>query len=248
MLIEAFLGLIDAGILKREVDGVMLHGAFFLGPKVVLSRAARDAGRADRAHPDDAGVLHQRALWRRGRQAARARRCALRQQRDDGDPDGGGGFRRPRRRPGRQRRRRPVQFRGAGVCAGGRALDPRAGGDTAGRSQGRFPTSAGTTATRPFRGICATSSSPNMASPTSGANPTPRSSRRCWRSRIPAFRTNWREQAKDAGKLPKNFEIPRGPSRELSGADRGSAEAGARSGAAAVISVRQRFHRRSNNG
>ena len=33
MLIEAFLGLIDAGILKREVDGVVLHGAFFLGPK-----------------------------------------------------------------------------------------------------------------------------------------------------------------------------------------------------------------------
>jgi hypothetical protein len=33
MLTEAFLGLIEAGILKREVDGVMLHGAFFLGPK-----------------------------------------------------------------------------------------------------------------------------------------------------------------------------------------------------------------------
>jgi Acetyl-CoA hydrolase/transferase C-terminal domain len=33
MLIEAFLGLIDADVLKREVDGVMLHGAFFLGPK-----------------------------------------------------------------------------------------------------------------------------------------------------------------------------------------------------------------------
>jgi hypothetical protein len=33
MLIEAFLGLIDAGVLKREIDGVMLHGAFFLGPK-----------------------------------------------------------------------------------------------------------------------------------------------------------------------------------------------------------------------
>ncbi len=33
MLFEAFLGLIDAGILKREVDGVMLHGAFFVGPK-----------------------------------------------------------------------------------------------------------------------------------------------------------------------------------------------------------------------
>ena len=33
MLFEAFLGLIDAGILKREVDGVVLHGAFFVGPK-----------------------------------------------------------------------------------------------------------------------------------------------------------------------------------------------------------------------
>jgi hypothetical protein len=33
MLFEAFLGLIDAGILKREVDGVLLHGAFFLGPQ-----------------------------------------------------------------------------------------------------------------------------------------------------------------------------------------------------------------------
>jgi hypothetical protein len=33
MVTEAFLGLIDAGILKRVVDGVILHGAFFLGPK-----------------------------------------------------------------------------------------------------------------------------------------------------------------------------------------------------------------------
>ena len=33
MLFEAFLGLIDAGILKREVDGAVLHGAFFLGPQ-----------------------------------------------------------------------------------------------------------------------------------------------------------------------------------------------------------------------
>jgi hypothetical protein len=33
MLSEAFLGLMEAGILKREVDGVALHGAFFLGPK-----------------------------------------------------------------------------------------------------------------------------------------------------------------------------------------------------------------------
>jgi hypothetical protein len=33
MLTEAFLGLIETGILRREVDGVVLHGAFFIGPK-----------------------------------------------------------------------------------------------------------------------------------------------------------------------------------------------------------------------
>ncbi|HLX15148.1 MAG TPA: acetyl-CoA hydrolase/transferase C-terminal domain-containing protein [Bradyrhizobium sp.] len=41
MLFEAFLGLIDAGILKREVDGVVLHGAFFVGPKSFY-RSLRD--------------------------------------------------------------------------------------------------------------------------------------------------------------------------------------------------------------
>jgi len=38
MLFEAFLGLIDADILKRDVDGVVLHGAFFLGPKSFYRR------------------------------------------------------------------------------------------------------------------------------------------------------------------------------------------------------------------
>jgi len=33
MVFEAFFGLIEAGVLKRAVDGVILHGAFFLGPK-----------------------------------------------------------------------------------------------------------------------------------------------------------------------------------------------------------------------
>jgi hypothetical protein len=41
MLFEAFLGLVDAGILKREVDGAILHGAFFLGPKAFY-RALRE--------------------------------------------------------------------------------------------------------------------------------------------------------------------------------------------------------------
>lgn len=33
MVTEAFIALIDAGILKRAVDGIILHGAFFIGPK-----------------------------------------------------------------------------------------------------------------------------------------------------------------------------------------------------------------------
>ncbi|MBX9710010.1 MAG: acetyl-CoA hydrolase [Xanthobacteraceae bacterium] len=33
MFFEAFLALIEAGIIKREVDGAVLHAAFFLGPK-----------------------------------------------------------------------------------------------------------------------------------------------------------------------------------------------------------------------
>ncbi|MGL4559283.1 MAG: acetyl-CoA hydrolase/transferase C-terminal domain-containing protein, partial [Afipia sp.] len=33
MFFEAFLALIDAGVLKREVNGALLHAAFFLGPK-----------------------------------------------------------------------------------------------------------------------------------------------------------------------------------------------------------------------
>lgn len=41
MITEGFIGLIEAGILKREVDGVVLHGAFFLGPKSFY-RALRD--------------------------------------------------------------------------------------------------------------------------------------------------------------------------------------------------------------
>jgi Acetyl-CoA hydrolase/transferase C-terminal domain len=41
MITEAFVGLIDAGILTREVDGVILHGAFLLGPKS-LYRALRE--------------------------------------------------------------------------------------------------------------------------------------------------------------------------------------------------------------
>ncbi|HSM95521.1 MAG TPA: acetyl-CoA hydrolase/transferase C-terminal domain-containing protein [Rhizomicrobium sp.] len=33
MLVDSFLALMDAGVLKREVDGVLVHGGFFVGPK-----------------------------------------------------------------------------------------------------------------------------------------------------------------------------------------------------------------------
>ena len=46
MLFEAFLALIDAGIIKREVDGTILHGAFFLGPKAFYQKLRQMAPRA----------------------------------------------------------------------------------------------------------------------------------------------------------------------------------------------------------
>jgi acyl-CoA hydrolase len=49
MFFEAFLALIGAGVVKREVDGAVLHAAFFLGPKSFY-RALRDMtpGQIDR--------------------------------------------------------------------------------------------------------------------------------------------------------------------------------------------------------
>ncbi len=46
MFFEAFLALIEAGIIKREVDGALLHAAFFLGPKSFY-RALKDMSPAD---------------------------------------------------------------------------------------------------------------------------------------------------------------------------------------------------------
>jgi acyl-CoA hydrolase len=38
MFVDGFLDLLDAGILKREVDGALLHGGFFVGPKAFYQR------------------------------------------------------------------------------------------------------------------------------------------------------------------------------------------------------------------
>jgi acyl-CoA hydrolase len=48
MLVDGFLHLMRAGILKREVDGVALHAAFFLGPRDFYA-ALRDMSDAERA-------------------------------------------------------------------------------------------------------------------------------------------------------------------------------------------------------
>src|ERR1700750_262866 len=48
MVTEAFIGLIDAGILTRAIDGIILHGAFFLGPKSFY-RALREMSEQGRA-------------------------------------------------------------------------------------------------------------------------------------------------------------------------------------------------------
>lgn len=48
MFVDSFLNLIDAGVLKREVEGVVLHAAFFLGPENFY-RALRDMPDAERA-------------------------------------------------------------------------------------------------------------------------------------------------------------------------------------------------------
>ena len=48
MFVECFLDLYRAGILKREVDGALLHAAFFVGSKAFY-RALRDMSEAERA-------------------------------------------------------------------------------------------------------------------------------------------------------------------------------------------------------
>ena len=207
MLFEAFLGLMEAGILKREVDGVALHGAFFLGPKSFYRSLREMPRRATRAHPDDAGVVHQPALWRRGDKTPRPRRCAVCQQRDDGDLDGRGDLGRSRGWPGGERRRRPVQFRGAGVRACGRALDPDAGGDAADarEMESNIRWSYGhQTIPRHLRDIIVTEYGVADLRGQSDADVIAA----MLAVSDSRFQSELARQAKDAGKLPKGFEIP----------------------------------------
>jgi acyl-CoA hydrolase len=70
MFFEAFLALIEADVLKREVDGTLLHAAFFLGPKSFY-RALREMAPNDLARIRMTPVSFTNALY--GDEAAKRR-------------------------------------------------------------------------------------------------------------------------------------------------------------------------------
>ena len=85
LFVEGMLDLFRAGILKREVDGVVLHAGFFVGSRAFyrsLREMPRDVVKEVR---HDLDLLRQRTLRRRGEKARRAKECALSQRRHDGD-------------------------------------------------------------------------------------------------------------------------------------------------------------------
>jgi acyl-CoA hydrolase len=70
MLVESFLDLMRAGILKREVDGALLHAAFFLGSRAFY-RALRDMPEPELAKLRMTSVLFVNELY--GDEAAKRR-------------------------------------------------------------------------------------------------------------------------------------------------------------------------------
>jgi acyl-CoA hydrolase len=74
MFVDSFLSLMDAGILKREVDGALLHAAFFLGPKSFYRRL-REMPQADLAKLQMSAVSFTNALYgdEAGKRAARVK-------------------------------------------------------------------------------------------------------------------------------------------------------------------------------
>jgi acyl-CoA hydrolase len=103
LFVEGMLDLFRAGILKREVDGIVLHAGFFIG--------SRDFYRSLREMPPETakkfgmtGISFVNEIY--GDEDKKRRNAARRR-----------GLRRSRRRPRRQRRRWAVQFRRTELCA-----------------------------------------------------------------------------------------------------------------------------------
>jgi len=72
MFVDTFLNLIEADIVKREVDGIVLHSAFFLGPKNFY-RALREMPEARRARISMRPVSFVNALYGEEKEKRRAR-------------------------------------------------------------------------------------------------------------------------------------------------------------------------------
>ena len=242
MLTEAFLGLIEAGILKREVDGVVLHGAFFLGPKSFY-RALREMAPDQIARIQMMPVSFTNELYgdedakRRARVDARfvnnammatLMGAAISDGLEDGQVVSGVGGQ--------------YNFVAqAFALQGARSLlTVEATRQAGAKAHSNIRWAYGhQTIPRHLRDVTVTeygvadlrgkSDADVIAAMLAVAD-----------SR---FQGELARQAKDAGKLPKNFEIPPDASRKFSGAHQGRLEAGARGGPAAVVSVRQRFHR-----
>lgn len=62
MFVDSFLALMDAGVLKRDVDGALLHAAFFLGPQSFYRRL-REMPPADLAKLQMTAVSFTNALY-----------------------------------------------------------------------------------------------------------------------------------------------------------------------------------------
>ena len=243
MLFEAFLGLIDAGILKREVDGVVLHGAFFLGPKSFY-RALREMTPEQLARIQMMPVSFTNELYgdeagkRRARVDARFVNNAMMATLlgaviSDGLENGqvvsgvGGQY----------------NFVAQAFALRRRAFDPHRGIDAAGGAKAisNIRWSYGhETIPRHLRDIVITEYGVADLRGKSDADVIA-AMLAVTDSR---FQTELMRQAKDAGKLARNYEIPAAASRQCAGAHRGRIEAGARGRPAAVIPVRKRFHRR----
>ena len=86
MFVDTFLDLIKAGVLKREVDGVLLHAAFFVGPKAFY-RALREMDEAQLSRLQMKAISFVNELYGdEEMQTPRARQGSFHQQRHDGNP------------------------------------------------------------------------------------------------------------------------------------------------------------------
>ena len=242
MLFEAFLGLIDAGILKREVDGVMLHGAFFLGPKSFY-RALREMPPEQIARIQMMPVSFTNQLYgdevakRRARVDARFVNNAMMATLmgaavSDGLEDGqvvsgvGGQY---------NFVAQAFALQGARSVLALEATRPAGA-----KAQSNIRWNYGhTTIPRHLRDVFVTEYGVADVRGKSDAE-TIAAMLAVTDSR---FQAELAKIAKDAGKLPKDFEIPSAHRENFPEADRGSLETRARRRLAAVIPVRQRFYR-----